>query len=339
MSSSTGTGRLCSALGSRHTRILGVGAYRPVRVITNDEIAARIGSSDEWITSRSGIRTRHWAGPDETLADMSAVAGGKALAEAGVAPDQIGCVLLATSTHFRQLPAGATEIADRLGIRGAAALDVSAACAGFTHALALASDMVRAGTADHVLVIGAERMSDLLDHDDRGTAFLFGDGAGAVVVGPSDTAGIGPVVWGADGSKADVITQTVDWRRLRDDPGHRFPALTMQGPAVFRWASYTMAEVAAEVLERSGVTAGDLAALIPHQANLRITDAMVRALKLPDTVAVARDVVDTGNTSAASIPLAMERLIGDGRVTTGGLALLIGFGAGLSYAAQVVTLP
>ena len=339
MSSSTGTGRLRSAPGSRHTRILGVGAYRPVRVVTNDEIAPRIGSSDEWITSRSGIRTRHWAGPDETLTDMSAVAGGKALAEAGVDPGRIGCVLLATSTHFRQLPAGATEIADRLGIRAAAAMDVSAACAGFTHALALASDMVRAGTAEYVLVIGAERMSDLLDHDDRGTAFLFGDGAGAVVGGPSDTPRLGPGVGGADRAPAPGITHTLAGGRLRDDPGHRFPALTMEGPTVFRWASYTMAKVAAEALERSGVTAGDLAALIPHQANLRITDAMARALKLPGTVAVARDVVDTGNTSAASIPLAMERLLGDGRVTSGGLALLIGFGAGLSYAAQVVTLP
>jgi 3-oxoacyl-[acyl-carrier-protein] synthase-3 len=316
-----------------------VGGYRPSRVVPNDEIAQRIDSSDQWIRERSGIAERRWAGPHETVAHMGVAAAGKALAEAGVTPDRIGCVIVATSTHFRQLPAVAAEIAHQVGADRAAAFDVSAACAGFTHGLALADGLVRGGSAEYVLLVGTERMSDLIDRDDRRTAFLFGDGAGAVVVGPSDTPGLGAVVWGADGSQREAIDQSASWLDLRDGRAERFPALTMQGQTVFRWAVYQMAEAAQRALDAAGVTADRIAAFIPHQANLRIVDALAKTLKLPDGVVVARDVVRSGNTSAASIPLAMEDVLAVGEARSGGLALTIGFGAGLSYAAQVVVLP
>ncbi|WP_328495534.1 ketoacyl-ACP synthase III [Streptomyces sp. NBC_00414] len=325
--------------GSAYARVVGVGGYRPSRVVPNEEIARRIDSSDEWIRERSGIAERRWAAEQESVALMGAAAAEKALAHAGVTADRIGCVLVATSTHFRQLPALAADIAHRIGTTRAAAFDLSAACAGFTHALAVAHDLVRGGSAGHVLVVATERMSDLIDHDDRATAFLFGDGAGAVVVGPCDTPAMGPVVWGADGSQGGAIDQSASWLELRDGTPSRFPALTMQGQTVFRWAVYEMARVARRALEETGVEAADLEAFIPHQANLRIVEALAHTLRLPAQVAVARDIVHTGNTSAASIPLAMETMLASGAVRSGGLALTIGFGAGLSYAAQVITLP
>ncbi|MBM9507146.1 beta-ketoacyl-ACP synthase III [Actinacidiphila acididurans] len=330
---------LRSSSGPAHARILAVGGYRPSRVVSNDEVAEPINSSDKWIRERSGIAERRWADPHETITAMGVAAAGKALAGAGIAADRIGCVIVATSTHFRQLPAAAAEIAHKVGAHKASAFDISAACAGFTHGLALAGDMVRSGSAEYVLLVGTERMSDLIDREDRGTAFLFGDGAGAVVVGPSATAGIGPVVWGADGSQTAAIDQSASWLDLRDNPPERFPALTMQGQTVFRWAVYQMAEAAGQALDASGLTADQLTAFIPHQANLRIVDALTKALKLPAHVAVAQDVVHSGNTSAASIPLAMEKVLELGQARSGGFALTLGFGAGLSYAGQVVALP
>ena len=331
--------RIQSPQGAAHTRILGVGGYRPSRVITNDEICKVIDSTDEWIRTRTGIQERRWAAADESIEVMAIGAAQKALADAGVESEQIGCVLVATVTHLSQTPSLAADVANQLGAHKAAAFDISAACAGFCHGLALAQDMIRGGSAGYVLVIGVERLSDLTDRNDRSTAFIFGDGAGAVVVGPSDTPGIGPVVWGSDGSQLDAIGQTFNWGDLRDKPELGYPALRMSGQQVFRWASYQMVPVAKLALERAGITAGQLDAFIPHQANMRITDAMIKALKLPEHVPVARDIATTGNTSAASVPLAMERMLAEGEAPHGGVALLIGFGAGLVYAAQVVTLP
>ncbi|NUU24126.1 MAG: ketoacyl-ACP synthase III [Streptomycetaceae bacterium] len=329
------------AVGAPHARILGVGGYRPVRVVPNAELVDRIDSSDEWIQSRSGIKTRRWANAEETVAEMSIAAAGKALAHAGIDAGQLGCVIVSTVTHLKQTPAIATEIAHRLGAGGgrAAAFDVSAACAGFCYGLTLANDMVRGGSAEYVLVIGVERLSDLTNLDDRSTAFIFGDGAGAVVVGPSETPGIGPVVWGSDGANAEAITQTEPWEALRGNPEASFPTLRMEGQKVFRWAVWEMAKVCQEALEVAGVTVDQLDAFIPHQANMRITDAMIKALKLPAEVPVARDIAETGNTSAASIPLAMERMLETGEAPSGGTALVMGFGAGLVYAGQVITLP
>ena len=330
--------------GAAYARLSGIGAYRPARVVTNHELVDAIESSDEWIQERSGIVTRRRAAPDESVVDMAEAASRQALEHAGLRADQIGAVVVATVTHPFQTPAAAALLAYRLGATPAAAFDISVACAGFCHGVSLAHDMVRGGSAEHVLVVGVEKLSDFTDLDDRGSAFIFGDGAGAVVVSPSDVPAIGPTVWGSDGEQWDTIRQRDSWLDMRPDrpadaPEVLWPAIVMKGQAVFRWAVWKMAPVAQEALDRAGVKAEDLSAFIPHQANMRIIDSMIKALKLPAHVPVARDVADMGNTSAASVPLAMERMLREGAAPHGGLALLIGFGAGLSYAAQVVTLP
>ena len=270
---------------------------------------------------------------------MSVAASRDALAQAGIDARQIDCVVVATVSHLLQTPSAATAVAHELGTEGAAAFDISAACAGFCHGISLASDMVRAGSARYVLVIGVERLSDITSKTDRGTAFIFADGAGATVVGPSDVPAIGPVVWGSDGEQYDLIRQREDWRDVIASDEPEMPHLTMQGNEVFRWASFAMAKIALQALDRAGVSVDQLDCFIPHQANNRITDAMARSMKLPPTVRIARDIVDSGNTSAASIPLALDRMIREGEAGSGDIALLIAFGAGLSYAAQVVTLP
>jgi 3-oxoacyl-[acyl-carrier-protein] synthase-3 len=330
---------LSPSRGAEHTAILGVGAYRPSRLIPNSEVVEAIDSSDEWIQQRSGIRTRRWATPDETVQMMGTAAARDALEKSGVDARQIDCVIVATVTHLLQTPAVATLIAHDLGTDQAAAFDISAACAGFCHGIALADDMVRGGSAGHVLVVGVERLSDLTDVGDRGTAFIFADGAGAVVVGPSDTPGIGPVVWGSDGEQYDLIRQREDWRDVVASAEPRIPHLTMQGNPVFRWASFAMAKVGQQALDRAGITADELDCFVPHQANMRIVDALARSMKLPPSVKIARDIADMGNTSAASIPLALERMMREGDATSGDTALFIAFGAGLAYAAQVVVVP
>jgi 3-oxoacyl-[acyl-carrier-protein] synthase-3 len=322
-----------------HSALLGLGSYRPSRVVPNAELVEAIDSSDEWIQQRSGIIERRWATPDETVQSMSVAASREALEAAGLQPGQIDVVIVATVSHLMQTPAIAPAIVHELGAGTAAAFDISAACAGFCHGIALASDLVKAGTATHVLVIGVERLSDITDPTDRGTAFIFADGAGAAVVGRSETPGIGPVVWGSDGEQFDLIRQREDWRDVVASDNPRMPHLVMQGREVFRWAAFTMAKAARETLERSGLTVDDLDVFVPHQANMRITDAMARALHLPEKVVIARDIAHQGNTSAASVPMALHQLIADGQAKSGDKALLIAFGAGLAYAAQVVTVP
>ncbi|PKH42112.1 3-oxoacyl-[acyl-carrier-protein] synthase-3/beta-ketoacyl ACP synthase [Nocardioides alpinus] len=319
-----------------HAAMLGLGVYRPERVVTNDEICEVLDSSDEWIQTRSGIKTRRFAGDGETLIGMSTAAAERALAAAGVAPAQVGCVIVATSTHPEHTPASAPQVATALGLDAAAAFDISAGCAGFCHALNLASSMVRSGAEQHVLVIGVEQLSRFMDPTDRGTAFIFADGAGAVVVGPADATGIGPTAWGSDGSQSHVITQTPSCLGGHSEVD---PVVQMEGTAVFRWAPFAMAEVAHEALRLAGIGVDDLDAFIPHQANLRITQTLSRNIKLPESVAIATDVIDSGNTSAASVPLAMEAMLRQDEASVGDTALLIAFGAGLSYAGQVVTLP
>jgi 3-oxoacyl-[acyl-carrier-protein] synthase-3 len=322
----------------RHSAVLGLGHHRASRIVPNSEIVGAIDSSDEWVQQRSGIIERRWATPEETVQMMSVSAAREALDDAGILPGQLDCVIVATVSHMMQTPAVATAVAHELG-SNAAAFDISAACAGFCHGIALASDLVRAGSATHVLVIGVERLSDLTDPNDRGTAFIFADGAGAAVVGPSDEPGIGPVVWGSDGEQYDLIRQREDWRDVVAAGSPAMPHLVMQGNAVFRWAAYSMAKIAEETLARTGITSDDLDLFVPHQANMRITDAMVRSMKLPDHVTVARDIAHQGNASAASIPLALRQLVLDGEARTGDKALLIAFGAGLAYAAQVIRVP
>jgi 3-oxoacyl-[acyl-carrier-protein] synthase-3 len=329
---------LLTPTGAAHSRILGVGSYLPERVVDNNEICSRIDSSDAWIRERSGIVTRHWAAPGETVVDMASQAASRAVERAGLTGADIDIVLLATISHPYQTPSAAAEVAHRIGATPAGAVDLSAACAGFCYGVGLANDMVRGGSARHVLVIGAERMTDLTDLDDRGSAFIFGDGAGAAVIGPSETPGIGPAVWGSDGALRDAITQRVPWTDLRDRDVD-WPYLTMAGQTVFRWAVWQVAPVAQKAMDAAGITADDLSAFIPHQANVRIIDAMVKQLRLPEHVQIARNIAEVGNTSAASVPLSIEHMLASGQATSGGLALLIGFGAGLVYAAQVVVLP
>lgn len=334
---------IAGGTGAAHARIMGVGAYRPSRIVPNSAVVDAIDSSDEWIQQRSGIKTRRFATPEETIQVMSVASSRIALERAGVSAAEIDCVVVATVSHLLQTPAIAPAIAHELGTDHAAAFDISAACAGFCHGVSLGADMVRAGSARHVLVIGVERLSDITDMSDRGTAFIFADGAGAVVIGPSDTPGIGPVVWGSDGEAYDYIRQREDWRDVvgsDDAPGSGvMPHLTMQGNPVFRWASFTMAKVATQALDAAGVTPEELDVFVPHQANMRIIDAMARSMKLPEHVRIARDIADQGNTSAASIPLALDRMMAEGEARSGDTALLIAFGAGLAYAAQVVTVP
>jgi 3-oxoacyl-[acyl-carrier-protein] synthase III len=330
------------ARGAPASRIMGIGGYRPRRVVDNAEIVTMIDSSDEWIRTRSGIRERRWAGPDETIKMMSLAAARTALERAEVEPGQVDTVIVSTVTHLYQTPAIATTIASELGAKGAAAFDISAACAGFCYGAAMADSFIRAGASKYVLIIGVERLSDLTNRSDRSTAFIFADGAGAAVIGPSDTPGIGPVVWGSDGDQAPLIQQTQPWDRAMDtsigDEVH-WPTLRMDGNPVFKWAAYTMSKTAAEAMDAAGVTPEDLDVFVPHQANMRITDAMFRALKLPEKVVVGRDIAFQGNSSAASIPLAIEALLQSGEARSGQTCLIIGFGAGLVYAGQVIVLP
>ena len=330
--------RLSQSTGTS-SAVLGVGSYRPSRVVPNAEIVELIDSSDEWIQQRSGIIERRFATDEETVVSMAVASARQALAEAGVEAAQVDCVVVATVSHFLQTPSAASMIAFELGTERAAAFDISAACAGFCHGVALGSDMVRAGSARHVLVIGVEKLSEQTDPTDRGTAFIFADGAGAVVIGPSEEPGISPVVWGSDGEQYDLIRSREDWRDVLASEEPRMPHLAMQGNAVFRWAAYEMAKVARETIDAAGITVDDLDLFVPHQANMRITDAMARALKLPDHVRIARDIARQGNTSAASVPLALRAMLDDGTAHSGDLALMIAFGAGLAYAAQVVRVP
>lgn len=330
--------------GSQSTALLGLGVYRPVRVVSNEEVAGAINSSDEWIQTRSGIKNRRFADKSETLHMMSVEAARGALESAGLMAEQIDCVIVATSTRFMQTPAAGPKIATELGMLNTAAFDISAGCAGFCHALALASDLVKGGTATYALVIGVEKLSDAIDMTDRSTAFLFGDGAGAVVVGPSQQPGIGPTVWGSDGAQDHAIRQTQDWvdyfaEVAEHGADAKRPYLAMEGTAVFRWAAHSLEKVCREALDAADVAVEQLDAMIPHQANGRIIEIMARVLGLPENCALADDIIGTGNTSAASIPLAMEKMLRSGQSKPGDTALLIAFGAGLSYAAQVVQLP
>ena len=329
---------LSTTTGAAHARIWGVGGYRPERVVTNDEICEHIDSTDQWVRERSGIITRHFAAMEETVVDMASAAAIEALKAAGLTASQLDAVIVATVTHPYQTPGAAPIVAERIGATPAAAFDISAACAGYCHGIALANDMIRGGSAQFVLVIGVEKLSDFTDRTDRGSAFIFGDGAGAAIVGPSDFQGIGPAVWGSDGSKWEMISQRNSWIEVRDDNA-AWPAITMQGQSVFRWAAYSMAPIAQAALDKAGIKADDLDVFIPHQANMRIIDALAKKLKLPEHIAIARDIAETGNTSAASIPLATQRMLDSGEAPHGGLALQIAFGAGLVYAGQVIVLP
>ena len=332
-----------SARPRRYSEVIGLGVHRPTRVVPNEEIVGPIDSSDEWIRERTGIVQRLWAPDDVTIIDMAVDAAEQALRHAGIEASQLGTVIVSTISHPYQTPSAAVLVADRLGAKDAGAFDISAACAGFPYGVGLADGIISSGESDYVLVIGVEKLSEWTSPTDRGTAFIFADGAGAFLLGPADAPGVGPTIWGAEGAEFEAIIVEPSWTDLRRQvaAGAEFawPSLHMQGQKVFRWAVSEMVGVCNRALEAAGLTADDIQAFVPHQANNRITDALLRGLKFPPTVSVARDIIMTGNTSAASIPLALDTLMREGGAKSGDLALMVGFGAGLAYAAQIVRIP
>lgn len=338
MSTSTIRPALHQPTGPAHTRIYAYGAARGENAVPNDDLVGPIDSSDEWIRQRTGIITRTRANAETTAIELSTDAAAEAIARSGVDPADIDAVIVATISNPKQTPSVSAIVADRVGANPAAAYDINAACAGFAYAVAQADALIRGGAAHYAVVVGAEKLSDVVDPTDRSISFLLGDGAGAVVIGPSDYAGIGPTVWGSDGSKADAVGMNHTLVEFRDRLAP-WPTLRQEGPTVFRWAVWEMVKVARQALEAAGVEASDLAAFVPHQANMRIIDEFAKQLGLPESVVIARDIETTGNTSAASIPLATHRLLEEHPEVSGGLALQIGFGAGLVFGAQVVVLP
>ncbi|MFF0427001.1 beta-ketoacyl-ACP synthase III [Streptomyces sp. NPDC004520] len=311
------------------TRIAALGHYQPAKVLTNHDVAELVDTSDEWILSRVGIRTRHVAGPDEPVDELAAHAAGKALATAGLTAGDIDLVLVATSTAIDRSPNTAARVAARLGMGSPATMDLNVVCAGFTHALATADHAVRAGAARRALVIGADKMTEITDWTDRTTCVLTGDGAGAAIVEATetDTGAIGPVLWGSVPEMGHAV-------RIEGTP----PRFAQEGQSVYRWATQQLPALARQTCERSGIAPEDLAGVVLHQANLRIIEPLAAKIGAVNAV-VARDVVDSGNTSAASIPLALAKLVERGELSSGAPVLLFGFGGNLSYAGQVVRLP
>lgn len=330
---------LKQAAGPQYTRILALGAARGDVVVTNDDLVGPIDSSDEWIRQRTGIITRKRASKDVSVTDLAVAAGAEAIERSGVDPSRIGAVIVSTISNGVATPSVSTLVAERLGVGTVPAYDMNAACAGYTYGIAQADALIRAGLAEHVVVIGAEKLSDLVDPTDRSISFLLADGAGAAVVGPSDEPGISPTVWGSDGSHWSSIWMTGTYQQMRDGALDAWPTMRQDGQTVFRWAVWEMAKVARQAIEIAGIRPEDLTAFVPHQANMRIIDELAKQLKLPEGVLIGRDIATTGNTSAASIPLATHRLLEEHPEASGGLSLQIGFGAGLVYGAQVVRLP
>jgi 3-oxoacyl-(acyl-carrier-protein) synthase III len=330
-----------SKVGS-NASILAVGIYRATNLVPNSEIVDKIDSTDEWIQQRTGIESRRFANHDISVVDMGTIAANQALERAGIGSDQIDVVILASISYPHQTPSGASGIASNIGAHKAAAFDLSAACAGFTYGVGLANDLVRGGTAKNVLVIGSEKLSDFTNPTDRATAFIFADGAGAVVVGQSTEQGIGPTAWGSDSDQRDAITMS-SWLDFKnnDSPASAiaWPDIVQEGQRVFRWAVFSVSKVGTKAIELAGITPSDLKAFVPHQANLRIIESMAKDMKLSPDILIADDIRTNGNTSAASIPLAMDALLQSHPELHGELALIIGYGAGLAYAAQVVKLP
>ncbi|MFB6622445.1 MULTISPECIES: beta-ketoacyl-ACP synthase III [unclassified Streptomyces] len=315
------------------TRIAALGHYQPAKVLTNHDLAELVDTDDAWITSRVGIRTRHIGGPDEPVDELAAHAAGKALAAAGLTPDDIDLVLVATSTAIDRSPNTAARVAARLGMTSPATMDLNVVCAGFTHALATADHAVRAGGSRRALVIGADKMSDVADWTDRTTCVLVGDGAGAAIVEavddeePGAVRGIGPVLWGSVPEMGHAV-------RIEGTP----PRFAQEGQSVYRWATQQLPALARQACERSGIGPEELAGVVLHQANLRIIEPLAAKIGAVNAI-VARDVVDSGNTSAASIPLALAKLVERGELASGSPVLLFGFGGNLSYAGQVVRVP
>lgn len=331
--------QIATASGCKNVGMISVGAYRPERVVTNEEICQDIDSSDEWIFTRTGIKSRRFAAAHETAATMAAEACRRALANASMEASDMTGLIFTSNTHVLQTPPAAPSVAADLGAKDIPGFDLSAGCAGFGYALGVAADMIRGGSATRMLVVGTEKLSPTIDMTDRGNCFIFADGAAAVVVGETPEQGIGPTVSGSDGEQANAIRQDIDWITFAENPQGPRPYVRLEGPAVFRWAAFQMGDVGRQALEAAQVKPEDIDVFVPHQANRRINELLAKNLELRPDAVIANDIEHTGNTSAASIPLAMAELLETGAAKPGDLALLLGYGAGLSYAAQVVRMP
>jgi 3-oxoacyl-[acyl-carrier-protein] synthase-3 len=308
------------------SRVVALGHYQPERVLTNAELATMVDTNDEWIQSRVGIKERRVAAPDEQVDEMAWRAAEKAIANAGLDKSEIDYVVVATCTAIDRSPNIAARVAARLGLGHPAALDINTACSGFSHALATADHAIRAGAASKALVIGVEKLTDFTDWTDRTTCVLVGDGAGALVLEASDEPEVGPVVWGSVPEMSDAV---------RIEGGGKF---AQNGQSVFRWTTTQLPAIAKEVCEKSGIAPEDLGGVVLHQANLRIIEPLAKKLGAINAV-VARDVVESGNTSAASIPIALSKLVERREIPVGAPVLLFGFGGGLSYAGQIIRCP
>jgi 3-oxoacyl-[acyl-carrier-protein] synthase-3 len=315
-----------------YSRIVGTGSYLPQKRVTNDELAATVDTSDEWIRTRTGIRQRHIAAPGEATSDLALHASRAALDSAGLKPADIDLIIVATSTPDQVFPSSACLLQAKLGASGCAAFDVQAVCTGFVYALALADGMIRAGQNRRVLVVGAEVFSRIVDWNDRATSVLFGDGAGAVVLAADSSPGILATTLHADGSQAHILSVPGAMCGGRIEGS---PFLQMDGAAVFKFAVRVLDEVARETLERCGLTAADIDWLIPHQANLRILEATAKRLGI-DAARVVVTVDRHANTSAASVPLALDVAVRDGRIRPGHKVMLEGVGGGFTWGAALV---
>ncbi|MDI9227452.1 beta-ketoacyl-ACP synthase III [Serratia bockelmannii] len=314
-----------------YTKILGTGSYLPVQVRTNADLEKMVDTSDEWIVTRTGIRERRIAAADETVATMSFQAAEKALEMAGVAKEDIGLIVVATTTTTHAFPSAACLVQQMLGIKDCAAFDLAAACAGFTYALSVADQYVKNGAVKHALVIGADVLSRTLDPEDRGTIILFGDGAGAVVLGASEAPGILSTHLHADGSYGSLLTLPYKDRQNQDKPAY----VTMAGNEVFKVAVTELARIVDETLQANNMDRSELDWLVPHQANLRIISATAKKLGMwMDKVVVPLD--RHGNTSAASVPSALDEAVRDGRIQRGQLVLLEAFGGGFTWGSALV---
>ncbi|MGP2694638.1 beta-ketoacyl-ACP synthase III [Serratia nevei] len=314
-----------------YTKILGTGSYLPVQVRTNADLEKMVDTSDEWIVTRTGIRERRIAAADETVATMSFQAAEKALEMAGVAKEDIGLIVVATTTTTHAFPSAACLVQQMLGIKDCAAFDLAAACAGFTYALSVADQYVKNGAVKYALVIGADVLSRTLDPEDRGTIILFGDGAGAVVLGASEAPGILSTHLHADGSYGNLLTLPYKDRQNQDKPAY----VTMAGNEVFKVAVTELARIVDETLQANNMDRSELDWLVPHQANLRIISATAKKLGMGmDKVVVTLD--RHGNTSAASVPSALDEAVRDGRIQRGQLVLLEAFGGGFTWGSALV---
>lgn len=338
---------LTPATGAPGSRIVGLGHHQPEKILTNDDIARLVETNDEWIRSRTGIVTRHVADDDTTVADMAAAAARHALEDAGVPAGDVDLVVVATATAQDRSPNTAGRVAYQLrtgvmpgrstpevldeldlrGVVGPAVLDVNVACSGFAHSVALADQAIRSGAARTAVVVGAEKLTAFTDWTDRSTCILTADGAGAAVLQASDTPGVGPVAWGSEPDLTPAV--------LIEAPASTF---VQDGRSVFKWAITRAADRARSVVERSGLTLDDIEVLVAHQANLRIIEPLAKGLGLDDKIVVT-DITESGNTSAASIPLGLSKWWHAGKIPAGVPALLFGFGGGFAWAGQVVETP